>query len=288
MQNLRKAGDLALVEGLLRGDDRVRVLLRVAQRGGDLAALEDVAVDRERDLRRADQRARRRPRSRRGPSRRAWPGSVSTIVLTVTCSPSAVLAEDERQHLLGRAWSSFSRRVGVEQAAVGVGRTRDLLLAVGDATEQLELGVGAADELLEALGHPAERILRAGGDVGGVDDQRGLAHRALDALDELLLALDVLRAPSICRICSSIAESEVVCLRLVYFSVLSSSRRSDEHPLVGFEDDAQLVLARAVHPDLVGRVRVLRGDEVDGSSRCGPWTWSSSLKPNGKSWPFLA
>ena len=56
VQNLRKAGDLALVEGLLRRDDRVRVLLRVAQRGGDLAALEDVAVDGQRDLRGADQR----------------------------------------------------------------------------------------------------------------------------------------------------------------------------------------------------------------------------------------
>ena len=55
----------------------------------------------------------------------------------------------------------------------------------------------------------------------------------------------------------------MVCLRLMYFSVLISSRRSDEHPVVGLEDDAQLVLARAVHPDLVGRVRVLRGDEVD-------------------------
>ena len=53
---LAEVGDLALVEGLLRGDDLVRVLLRVAQRGGDLAALEDVAVHRQRDLRGADQR----------------------------------------------------------------------------------------------------------------------------------------------------------------------------------------------------------------------------------------
>ena len=55
----------------------------------------------------------------------------------------------------------------------------------------------------------------------------------------------------------------MVCLRLVYFSVLMQQAQVGEHALVGFEDDAQLVLAGAVHPDLVGRVRVLRGDEVD-------------------------
>ena len=91
VQNLRKRGDLALVEGLLRSDHGVRVLLRVAQRGGDLGALEDVAVDRERDLGGADQEARSGPRSRRGPSRRAWSGKLSTMVLTVTCSPSVSL-----------------------------------------------------------------------------------------------------------------------------------------------------------------------------------------------------
>ena len=36
-----------------------------------------------------------------------------------------------------------------------------------------------------------------------------------------------------------------------------------EHPGVRFEDDAQLVLARAVHADLIWRVRVFRRDEVD-------------------------
>ena len=66
---------------------------------------------------------------------------------------------------------SFGRALGVEQAAVGVGCAGDLLLAVGDAAEQLELGVGAADEFLEAVGHAGQRVLRAGGDVGGVDDQ---------------------------------------------------------------------------------------------------------------------
>ena len=53
---LAERGNLAFVEGLLQGDNGVRLLLRVAERGGDLGALEDVAVDRERDLRGPDQK----------------------------------------------------------------------------------------------------------------------------------------------------------------------------------------------------------------------------------------
>ncbi len=52
---LAEGGDFAFVEGLLRGDDGVRVLLRVAQCGRDFASLEDVAVDRQGHLRRTDQ-----------------------------------------------------------------------------------------------------------------------------------------------------------------------------------------------------------------------------------------
>ena len=53
------------------------------------------------------------------------------------------------------------------------------------------------------------------------------------------------------------------CLRLMYFSVLMQQAEVREHPGVRVEDDAQLVLARAVHADLVRRVRVLRRDEVN-------------------------
>ena len=52
---LAERRDLALIEDLLRGNHRVRVLLRVAQHGRDLGALEGIAVDGERDLRGADE-----------------------------------------------------------------------------------------------------------------------------------------------------------------------------------------------------------------------------------------
>ena len=56
------------------------------------------------------------------------------MVLTVTCSPSAVLADDEGQHLVcGRG--ELRHGIGVEQAAVGIRGRGDLLLAVGDAAE---------------------------------------------------------------------------------------------------------------------------------------------------------
>lgn len=87
---------------------------------------------------------------------------------------------------------SFDQAIGIEQAAVGVGRPGHLLLAVGVAVEQLELGVGPADEVLETFGHPPECVLRVRGDVGGVDDQCRFAHSAADALAEFLLAVNVL------------------------------------------------------------------------------------------------
>src|SRR5262249_37992799 len=48
-------GPLAFVEGLLLSDHGVGVLLRVAERGGKLGALEDIAVDCEGDLGSADE-----------------------------------------------------------------------------------------------------------------------------------------------------------------------------------------------------------------------------------------
>ena len=47
---LPEVGNLPFVESLLRRNNHVRVLLGVAQRGRDFAALEDIAVHRESDL----------------------------------------------------------------------------------------------------------------------------------------------------------------------------------------------------------------------------------------------
>ncbi len=127
---LAEGGDLALVEDLLRGDDRVRVLLRVAQRRGDLAALEDVAVDRQRDLRGADQRSDDRPRSRRGPSRRAWPGRCRRWSSPSPARPGRPCA-GSNDSTSSAGCVELQQGVGVEQAAVGVGGAGDLLLAVG-------------------------------------------------------------------------------------------------------------------------------------------------------------
>ena len=189
---LAERGDLAVVEGLLRSDHGVRVLLRVAERGGDLGALEDVAVDRERDLGGPDQEG----------DQYLDRGEVPPVGLRLEAVDDgldrdllaeALLADDEGQHLF-RGRGELRHGVGVEQAAVGIRCRGDLLLAVGDAAEQLELGVGAADEVLEAIGNPGDRVLRGRRDVGGVDDQRGLADGAAHALDELLLPVGVLRA----------------------------------------------------------------------------------------------
>ena len=59
------------------------------------------------------------------------------------------------------------------------------------------------------------------------------------------------------RIWSSIADSELVCLRLVYLG-LDEQPQIRQDAVIGFEDDAQLVLPGAVHANLVGAVRVLR------------------------------
>ncbi len=101
-----------------------------------------------------------------------------------------------------------------------------------------------------------------GGDVGGVDDQRGLADGAADALDEFLLAVDVLRGLGPKDLVLDRRERG----RLLAFGVLlglDQQAEIREHALIWFEDDAQLVLSRAVHADLVRRVRVFRGDEVN-------------------------
>ncbi len=257
---LAEAGDLPFVEGLLRGHDLVRVLLRVAQGGRDLAALEDVAIDRQGDLRDADQRR----------DDHLDRGEVPPVRLGLECVDDglhrhllaeAYLPEDEGHDLLGGR-VDLQQRVAAEQAALGVGRSRHLLLAVGDAAQQLELGVGAADEFLEALGHAPQCILRRGRDVGGVDDEPGLGHCTLDALNEFLLALAIER---------SLGAEDLLLDRgqrggLLALGVLVGLEQQPEvrqHPLVGFENDTQLVLARAVHPCLLGAERVLRGDEVD-------------------------
>ena len=79
-------GDLGVVEGLLPGDHGVLLLLRVAERGGDFGALEDVAIDGERDLRGADQEGDHD--LDRGEVPAVGLGlEASTMVLTVTCSP---------------------------------------------------------------------------------------------------------------------------------------------------------------------------------------------------------
>ena len=90
------------------------------------------------------------------------------------------------------------------------------------------------------------------------------------------------------RIWSSIAESEVVCLRFVYFSVLMSRRRSESTRSSGSRmtrSSSFPALCIRISSGVYGYSGVMKWIE---SSRCGPWAWSSSLKPNGKSWPFLA
>ena len=85
---------------------------------------------------------------------------------------------------------------------------------------------------------------------------------ALDALDELLLPLAVqgrLRLEDLLLD----RRQRGGPLALGVLVGLEQQAQVGEHTLVGFEDDAQLVLACAVHPRLVRRVRVLRGDEVD-------------------------
>src|SRR4051794_10037484 len=52
---LAEVGDLALVEGLLRRDNRVRMLLRISERCCGLAALEGVPVHGKSDLRGSDE-----------------------------------------------------------------------------------------------------------------------------------------------------------------------------------------------------------------------------------------
>ncbi len=90
----------------------------------------------------------------------------------------------------------------------------------------------------------------------------GLADGAADALDELLLPVDVLRALGPQDLVLDRGDRGAL-LALDVLLGLDEQAQVREHPVVRFEDDAQLVLARAVHADLIRRVRVLRRDEVD-------------------------
>ena len=95
-------------------------------------------------------------------------------------------------------------------------------------------------------------------------------------------------APLERRIWSSIAEIEVLCLRLVYFSVLMSRRRSDSTRSSGSRmtrSSSLPALCMRISSGVYGYSGEMKWIA---SSRCWPWTWSSSLKPNGKSCPFLA
>ena len=89
------------------------------------------------------------------------------------------------------------------------------------------------------------------------------------------------------RICSSIADSEVVCLRLVYFSVLMSRRRSGSARSSGSRmtrSSSLPALCIRISSGPYGYSGVMK---CTASSRCWPYTWSSSLYPKAKSCPFL-
>ena len=70
-------------------------------------------------------------------------------------------------------------------------------------------------------------------------------------------------APLVCRIWLLDGRERGALLALDVLLGLDQQPQVRQHPVIGLEDDAQLVLACAVHADLFRRVRVLRGDEVD-------------------------
>ena len=227
---------------------------------GDLGTLEEVAVDRERDLGGPDQEG----------DQYLDRGEVPPVGLRLEAVDDGLdrdllaacrLANDERQHLF-RRHGELRHGLGVKQATVGIRGRGDLLLAVGDAAQQLQLGVGAADEVLESIGHPCDRVLRGRRNVGGVDDQRGLADGAADALDEFLFPGGVLRTLSAQDLIHGRGDRGALPAPDVLLG-LDQQAEVREYPGVRIEDDAQLVLARAVHADLVRRVRVVRRDEVN-------------------------
>ncbi|MPN28038.1 hypothetical protein SDC9_175476 [bioreactor metagenome] len=210
------------------------MLLGVAQRRGDLGPLEHIAVDGQRDLGGADQVGDQDLDGGQVPAVGLC-GETVDDGLDRDLLPERIFAQDERQHLLGRREQPAGVR-SVEQPAVGVGCPDDLLLAVCPPVEQFELGVGAADQVLEAVGHPDRGVLGAGGDVCGVDDQGRLAHRGLDPLDQLLLAVDVLRALVLQDLALD-GRDRGALLALDVLLGLDQQPQVCEHPGVRFEDD---------------------------------------------------
>ena len=131
----------------------MRVLLRVAQRGGHFASLEHVAVHCQGHLRRTDQEGHEHLDRGKVPAVGLCLEGIDDRLdgdLLAQC----LLAENERQHLLAGS-RELRPCFGIEETAFGVGCPGHLLLAVGDAIEQLELGVGAADQILETVSHTA-------------------------------------------------------------------------------------------------------------------------------------